>query len=240
LPEAGNPILSRESDVVGIQVTMGAMKPFFEARENFQPLGLGLAALAILALTSGCGSDTPEPALSQASAAASPTEDVEPSAEPSKSGSVAEDIYRQAIILSEKAADESGLTELWFDADNQLVLVSVQNSDRTQFATQDLLDESVYAIDELEMMPAMLLAELDELVASGLSKESIVLDELTKVQVTNEIDGVIYVTTYEIGQDGLIYKAVIQADDEPLGEVTYAYRVTTEGQAALVALKETS
>jgi hypothetical protein len=58
--------------------------------------------------------------------------------------------------------------------------------------------------------------------------------------VTNEIDGVIYVTTYEIGQDGLIYKAVIQADDEPLGEVTYAYSVTTEGQAALVALREAS
>jgi|694.fasta_scaffold18917_14 hypothetical protein len=217
---------------------MEVMKLFYKVHVNFRPLGLGLSAIAILALTSGCGSNIPEPDLSQISAEANATEYVEPSTEPSETESNAEDVYRNAISLSREAANATGLTELWFDSDNQLVLVSVQTADQTQFATQDLLDESVYPIDELEMMPEMLLAELDELVASGLGAENVVLDESNGIKVTNEIDGVIYITKYEIGQDGLIYKAVIQADGEPLGTVTYTYSVTAEGQAALDALEE--
>ena len=149
-------------------------------------------------------------------------------------------MYRKAINLSQAAANASGLTELWFDSDGGLVSVSVQNSDQGKFATQDLVDLSVYPINELEMMPAMLLAELDELVESDLSWKNVVLNESNKVEVTNEIDGIIYVTQYEIGKDGLIYKATINADGEPLGEVLYSYEVTKEGEAALTALKTSS
>jgi hypothetical protein len=217
---------------------MVAMKLFFKKNLNFRPLGLGLATFAILASTSGCGSNTPEPASSQVSKASTSAEFVEPSYEPGEITSSAEDVYRKAIGLSTNAANATGLTELWYDSENQLVLVSVQNSDQTQFATQDLLDEMVYQIDEQEMMPSMLLAELDELVASGLSTRNLVLNDSNKVTVINEIDGVIYITAYEIGEDGLIYRALIKADDEPLGEVTYTYSVTSEGQAALAALEE--
>jgi hypothetical protein len=96
-----------------------------------------------------------------------------------------------------------------------------------------MMDESVYEVDESAMMPAMLVAELDALAVSGSNYGYVVFDELQQIEVSNNIDDIVYVTTYEIGQDGLIYKATINAEGEPLGEITYFYSVTDEGQSAI-------
>ena len=85
-------------------------------------------------------------------------------------------------------------------------------------------------------MPAMLLAELDALAVSGTDFGYVVFDDQKRIEVSNNIDDIVYVTTYEIGQDGLIYKATITAEDEALGVITYTYSITQEGQDALDAL----
>jgi hypothetical protein len=122
-------------------------------------LSLGSIALVTLAFTVGCSNDAPEATQSQDSQTAIPSISSEPTGIPNEIDKDAEAAYREAILASQVSASLNGLTELWYDSENELVQVSVQ------------------------------------------TKES-----------------------------------VITSDDEPLGEITYTYSVTKEGQAALVAL----
>lgn len=209
-------------------------------KANFRSFGLSLAILAAVGLTAGCSNDSHDANASKDSGVAAPTLGSQPTEAPNEIDKDAEATYRQAIEASRNSASSNGLTELWFDSDNQLVQVSSQDESESIFVTQDLLDQSVYEVDESAMMPAMLLAELDALAVSGSDYGYVVFDQSQRIKVSNNIDDIVYVTTYEIGDDGLIYQAFITADGEPLGEITYTYSVTKEGKAALVALKATS
>jgi hypothetical protein len=203
---------------------------------NFsRTLRLGLIALAAASLTVGCGNSAPE-ANSSESQTATPTQSGDPSPTPNEIDKDAEATYRKAISASQIAATANGLTELWFDSEGELVQVSVQDKDGTLFVTQDMMDEAVYEVDESAMMPAMLVAELDALAVSGTDNGYVLFDSQNRIEVSNNIDEIVYVTTYEINQDGLISRAIISAEGESLGEITYAYSVTKEGQAALDAL----
>jgi hypothetical protein len=199
-------------------------------------LSLGSIALVTLAFTVGCSNDAPEATQSQDSQTAIPSISSEPTGIPNEIDKDAEATYREAILASQVSASLNGLTELWYDSENELVQVSVQTKDGSQFITQDFLDGSVYEVDESAMMPAMLLAELDALAVSGTDFGYVVFDDQKRIEVSNNIDDIVYVTTYEIGQDGLIYKATITAEDEALGVITYTYSITKEGQDALDVL----
>lgn len=196
-------------------------------------------ALVTMVLVVGC-SRTPNSDSSQAPETVAPQPTAIETVAPNEIDKDAEAVYRKAISASQNSANSNGLTELWFDSEGQLVQVSVQDKSGSLFVTQDMLDESVYEVDESAMMPAMLLAELDALAVSGSNYGYIVFDESQRIEVSNTIDDIIYVTTYEISEDGLISKAIISAESEPLGEITYSYSVTKEGQAALDALSAAS
>ena len=196
-------------------------------------------ALVTVVLVVGC-SRTPNSDSSQAPQTVAPQPTAIETAAPNEIDKDAEAVYRNAITASQKSANSNGLTELWFDSEGQLVQVSVQDKSGSLYVTQDMLDESVYEVDESAMMPAMLLAELDALAVSGSNYGYVVFDELQRIEVSNTIDDIIYVTTYEISEDGLISKAIISAEAEPLGEITYSYSVTKEGQAALDAFSAAS
>jgi hypothetical protein len=210
------------------------MKPTFKSKSIVRRLTLGMIAVATMSLTVGCGgSSEPNSSSSEAAQTVTPPQNVDPTANPNEIDKDAEATYRKAISASQVAAASNGLTELWFDSDGELVQVSVQDKAGELFVTQDMMDESVYEVDESAMMPAMLVAELDALAVSGSNYGYVVFDELQQIEVSNNIDDIVYVTTYEIGQDGLIYKATINAEGEPLGEITYFYSVTDEGQSAI-------
>ena len=219
---------------------MEEMNLFLEKMIFSRTLRLGIIALATASLTVGCGNSAPEANSSLGSQTAAPTQGGDPAATPNEIDKDAEATYRIAISASQLAAADNGLTELWFDSEGELVQVSVQDKDGTLFVTQDMMDEAVYEVDESAMMPAMLLAELDALAVSGTDNGYVVFDSQNRIEVLNNIDEIVYLTTYEINQDGLISRAIISAEGEPLGEITYAYSVTKEGQAALDALAGTS
>jgi hypothetical protein len=219
---------------------MGAMRPTNKSKSIARSVSLGLIAIATMSFTVGCGASSPESSSSPGAQTVTPPQSVDPTANPNEIDKDAEAAYRKAISTSQAAAASNGLTELWYDSDGELVQVSVQDQDGELFITQDMMDESVYEVDESAMMPAMLLAELDALAVSGSDFGYVVYNDQQQIEVSNNIDDIVYVTTYEIGQDGLIYKATINAEGEPLGEITYAYSVTSEGQSAIAAFQETN
>jgi hypothetical protein len=240
LPEAGNPILSRETDVIGIQVTMGSMNLLRNSKLSFRPIGLGLAAFAILAAATGCGNDSPNADASQDASLAAPTSGAEPSISPNEIEPDAEREFRAALIKSQESAAKSGLTELWFDTDGALVQVTVQDPKTQTCASFDVDADSVFEMDESSMMPARTISELDGLVAGGADQGSVKSESPGVFTITNMIDSSVYVTVYTLDSEGRIVKSVVTSDDEPLGEITYTYSITKEGKAALTALKETS
>jgi len=237
LPEAGNPILSRETDVVGIQVTMELMDLLRNTTLNLRPFAIGLSVFAVMALTVGCGSDS---GASPESSVAAPTLEAEPTVSPNEIEPAAESEFRAALIKSQESAAETGLTELWFDTDGVMVQVAVQDPKTKICASYDVDADSVFEMDETSMMPARTLSELDGLVAGGNDQGSVISSAPGEFTITNTIDLSKYVTVYTLDAEGRITKSVISSDDEPLGEITYTYSVTKEGKAALTALKETS
>jgi hypothetical protein len=240
LPEAGNPILSRESDVIGIQVTMGTMNLLRASNLNFRPVGVSLAALAVVTFATGCTNNSPESGATQETSIAAPTLEAEPTVSPNEIEPDAEREFRAALVKSQESAAESGLTELWFDTDGVLVQVAVQDPSTKTCASYDVDADSVFEMDETSMMPARTIAELDGLVAGGNDQGSVILSAPGEYTITNTIDLAKYVTVYTLDTEGRIAKSVISSDDEPLGEITYSYSITKEGKAALVALKATS
>ena len=240
MPEAGNPILSRESDVIGIQVTMEEMNLFHTNKANFRSLGLSLALLGVLGSIAGCGNDSPEANSSNDSGVAAPTLEAEPTVSPNEIEPAAESEFRAALVKSQESAAESGLTELWFDTDGVMVQVAVQDPKSDICASYDVDADSVFEMDETSMMPARTISELDGLLAGGNDQGSVILSAPGEYTITNTIDLAKYVTVYTLDSEGRVAKSVISSDDEPLGEITYTYSVTKEGKAALVALKATS
>ena len=240
MPEAGNPILSGETDHLGIQVTMEPMNILQIKNLGFRRIGIGLSTMAAVVLTSGCGNDSPEPTSSQESSVAAPTLEAQATDIPNEIEPSAERDLRAALIKSQESAASSGLTELWFDTDGEMVQVAVQDPKSKTCANFDVNDESVYEMDETSMMPARTIAELDGLIAGGEDQGSVITSAPGEFTITNTIDLSQYVTVYTLDPEGRIAKSVISSDDEPLGEITYNYSVTKEGKAALVALKETS
>ena len=240
MPEAGNPILSRESDVIGIQVTMEEMNLLCAYKASFRSLGLSLAFLAVLGLTAGCSNGSPGADASSDSGAAAPTLEAEPSVSPNEIEPAAESEFRQALMNSQESAAESGLTELWFDTDGVMVQVAEQDPKSNTCASFDVDADSVFEMDETSMMPARTISELDGLIAGGNDQGSVILSAPGEYTITNTIDLAIYVTVYTLDSDGRVAKSVISSDDEPLGEITYTYSVTKEGKAALAALKATN
>jgi len=237
LPEAGNPILSRETDVIGIQVTMELMNLLRNTSLSLRPFAIGLSVFAVMALTVGCGSDS---GASPESSIAAPTLEAEPSISPNEIQPDAEREFRAALVKSQESAAVSGLTELWFDTDGVMVQVAVQDPKTKVCASYDVDADSVFEMDETSMMPARTISELDGLVAGGNDQGSVISDAPGEFTITNTIDLSKYVTVYTLDAEGRIAKSVISSDDEPLGEITYSYSVTKEGKAALTALKETS
>jgi len=207
---------------------------------DFRPVGLGLAALAVVTFATGCTSDSPESGATQETSIAAPTLEAEPTLSPNVIEPDAEREFRSALVKSQVSAAESGLTELWFDTDGALVQVAVQDPKTKTCASYDVDADSVFEMDESSMMPARTLAELDGLIAGGNDQGSVTSGAPGEFTITNTIDLAKYVTVYTLDADGRIAKSVISSDDEPLGEITYSYSVTKEGKAALVALKATS
>ena len=240
MPEAGNPILSRETDLIGIRVTMDPMNLLRIPNSNIRIIGLGLAGLAVLAMTAGCGNNSSGAGATQDSGIAAPTLEPQPSVSPNEIEPEAESQFRAALNTSQESAAAAGLTELWFDTDGKLVQVAVQDSRTKVCASYDVDADSVFEMDETSMMPARTIAELDGLVAGGNDQGSVILSAPGEFTITNTIDLAKYVTVYTLNAEGRIAKSVITADDEALGEITYTYSVTKEGKAALTALKETS
>jgi hypothetical protein len=206
------------------------------SRLNFRPIGLGLAALAVLTFTSGCANDSPESGTSQETSAAAPTLEAEPTVSPNEIEPDAEREFRAALIKSQESAAESGLTELWFDADGVMVQVAVQDPKTNTCASYDVDADSVFEMDETSMMPARTIAELNGLVVGGNDQGSVISNAPGEFTITNTIDLSKYVTVYTLDSGGRVTKSVISSDDEPLGEITYTYGVTKEGKAALDAL----
>lgn len=240
MPEAGNPSLSSETDVLGIQVTMGTMNLLRTSISNIRPIGLGVAALAVLTFATGCGDKTPDSGSSAESGISAPTLEAEPSISPNEIEPGAEREFRAALVKSQESAAESGLTELWFDTDGMMVQVAVQDPKTDTCASYDIGADSVFEMDETSMMPARTIAELDGLVAGGNDQGSVIGSAPNEFTITNTIDLAKYVTVYTLDADGRITKSVISSDDEPLGEITYTYSITKEGKAALIALTATS
>ena len=173
------------------------------------------------------------PEISPSVTASSPV--AEPSATPNVIEPAAETAYRSALEASSASARESGLTELWYDTDKDLVQIVVQEPKSKRFVSYDVTDEALYPIDETAMMPTRLLAELDGLIKGGLDQGSVVTSPSGGFIITNIIDLTVYITTYTLDDAGRIATASIIADDEPLGTVTYNFLITTEGGKALAA-----
>lgn len=207
---------------------------------NIRPVGLGLTAMAVLAFASGCASDTANPVTTASPGVTAPTLDAGPTPSPNEIEPNAEQEFRAALVLSQNAAAESGLTELWFDVDGELVQVTVQDADSDTCASYDVDADAVFELDETSMMPARTIAELDGLLSGGEDQGSITSESPGEFTVTNTIDLSKYVTVYTLDKEGRIEKSVITSDDELLGEITYTYSVTKEGKAALAALRETN
>ena len=219
------------------------MEPMKHSRVStlkFRPIGLSFAALAILAFTAGCAGDSPKSGESQETGIAAPTLEAEPTATPNEIEPDAEREFRTALVKSQESAAEVGLTELWFDTDGVMVQVAVQDPKTNTYVSYDVDADAVFEMDETSMMPARTIAELDGLVAGGEDQGSVISSAPGEFTITNTIDLAKYVTVYTLDAQGRIAKSVITSDDEPLGEITYSYSVTKEGEAALVALSETS
>jgi hypothetical protein len=210
------------------------------SNSKFRPIGLGLAALAVLTFATGCGDKSPDSGSATESGISAPTLEAEPSISPNEIQPDAEREFRAALVKSQESAAESGLTELWFDTDGVIVQVAVQDPKTKTCASYDVDADSVFEMDETSMMPARTISELDGLVAGGNDQGSVISNAPGEFTITNTIDLSKYVTVYTLDTEGRISKSVITSDDEPLGEITYTYSVTKEGKAALVALKETS
>jgi hypothetical protein len=210
------------------------------SRLNFRPIRLGLAALALIAFTSGCANDSPESGTSQETSAAAPTLEAEPTVSPNEIEPAAESEFRAALVKSQDSAAEAGLTELWFDTDGLMVQVAVQDPKTKTCASYDVDADSVFEMDETSMMPARTIAELNGLVTGGNDQGSVISSAPGEFTITNTIDLSIYVTVYTLDSEGRVAKSVISSDDEPLGEITYTYSITKEGKAALDALSATS
>jgi hypothetical protein len=210
------------------------------SRLNFRPFRLGLAALALLAFTSGCTNDSPESGTSQETSAAAPTLEAEPTVSPNEIEPAAESEFRAALVKSQDSAAEAGLTELWFDTEGLMVQVAVQDPKTKTCASYDVDADSVFEMDETSMMPARTIAELNGLVTGGNDQGSVISSAPGEFTITNTIDLSIYVTVYTLDSEGRVAKSVISSDDEPLGEITYTYSITKEGKAALDALSATS
>lgn len=205
---------------------------------SLRPFALGLSVFAIMALTAGCGSNSPGSGASLDSSVAAPTLEAEPTVSPNEIEPAAESQFRAALIKSQDSAAETGLTELWFDTDAAMVQVAVQDPKTQTCVSYDVDADSVFEMDETSMMPARTLSELDGLVAGGNDEGSVISSAPGEFTITNTIDLSKYVTVYNLDSEGRIAKSVISSDDEPLGEITYTYSVTKEGKAALTALKE--
>ena len=191
-----------------------------------------LSIALLLALTlAGCSQPAATPKTSANTDASSPAS--EPSATPNLIEPVAEASYRSALEASATSAGTAGLTELWYDTDENLVQIVVQDPKSNRFVSYDVTDEALYPIDVSAMMPTRLLAELDGLIKGGLDEGSVVSSSSGGFVITNTIDLTKYVTTYTVDDSGRIATAEIIADDEPLGTVTYNFSITADGKRAL-------
>jgi hypothetical protein len=201
---------------------------------------VGLAALAVVTFATGCTNNSPESGATQETSIAAPTLEAEPTVSPNEIEPDAEREFRAALVKSQESAAEVGLTELWFDTDDLMVQVTVQDPKTKTCASYDVDADSVFEMDETSMMPARTIAELNGLVTAGNDQGSVISSAPGEFTVTNTIDLSIYVTVYTLDSEGRVAKSVISSDDEPLGEITYTYSITKEGKAALDALSATS
>lgn len=195
-------------------------------------------ASALALATSACSRGESATPTSTDLAASAPAIEASPSANVIQQDAAT--AYRIAIQASEKSAATDGLTELWFDSDQVLSQVAVQDPVSKKFVIHDLNDETALYIAKDAMMPARLLGELDGLIKGGVDRGSVVSTKPGEFVVTNTVDLIVYVTTYAIDAQGRIATAVIVADDEPLGNIDYKYEVTKEGKAALKLADETN
>lgn len=193
---------------------------------------VSVAILCVLAIA-GCS----QTAASPEGTAPAPTslQSGEPGITPNLIEAQAESAYRAALKLSSNAAGTVGLTELWYDTDDELVQIVVQDPKSKRFVSFDVADEAVYPIDETAMMPTRLLAELDGLIAGGIDQGSVITGKQGEFIITNTIELIKYVTTYTLDAQGRIATASIIADEELLGTATYSFSITAEGTRALAA-----
>lgn len=201
-------------------------------------LTIAFVAGALAIGVSACSKDAASSPTPTDSAASAPS--IEASASPNLIQPDAADAYRTAIGASEKSAATSGLTELWYDTDQVLSQVAVQDPASKKYVIHDLNDETALYITQDAMMPARLLGELDGLIKGGEDRGSVVSNKPGEFVITNTVDLIVYVTTYTLDTQGRIASSVIIADDEPLGNITYKYEVTAEGKAALKLANETN
>ena len=219
---------------------MEPMNLLRNTNKNFRPIGLGLVVFAVMSFASGCGNGSTDAGPSQDPGLTAPTLAAEPSLSPNEIQPDAERDFRAALVKSQDSAAKSGLTELWYDIDGEMVQVTVQDPKTKICASYDVAADSVFEMDETSMMPARTIAELDGLVAGGNDQGSVKSESPGVFTITNTIDLSVYVTVYTLDSEGRITKSVVSSDDEPLGEITYTYSVTKDGKSALAALKETN
>ncbi len=205
-------------------------------REIMHKLGIALLAGALTLGISACGGNEAEPT-SSTEVSAPP---IEASQSPNEIQQDAATAYRSAIQESDKSAASDGLTELWYDSDNALTQVVVQDPASGKFVVHDLDDDTALYITKDAMMPTRLLGELDGLIAGGADRGSVVSNNPGEFVITNTVDLIVYVTTYTLDSQGRISQAVLVADDEPLGNITFKYEITSEGKASLKLADETN
>jgi hypothetical protein len=198
----------------------------------------GIAASILLVSVSACGNNSASPSTTSDPSASAPTN--EPSESPNVIQQDAAKAYRDALLLSQTSATSDGLTELWYDSDSSLSQVQVQDPVSKKFVLHDLTENTAVYVDESAMMPTRLTGELDGLIEGGLDIGSVTSSQPGVIVIVNTMDSVVYRTTYTLDPQGRIAKAILLADDEPLGEIDFKFAITTEGKAALKLAAETN
>ena len=199
---------------------------------------VAIAVVLGLALT-GCGNKSASPSASESDVVISESVDPAVSYAPNDIDKDAATAYRDALNKSVESAKANGLTELWSDETGALETVLAWDAAKNIAVQSDLINEDTEEIDLEGLMPQSLLDELDSL-------ESNAGDDFGSVKstgkgvfvITNFIEDINYVTTYEVDSQGRIAKATSMADGEAAGTAVFEYTVTKEGKAALAAVAE--
>ena len=197
-----------------------------------------ICVCAVALILTGC--DKGETNTATTSGTSAPTLEPEVTVSPNVIQPDAEAAYRKALLASQESASTSGLTELLFDVDGEIVQVSVQDSANSLFIIRDFVEDVAYEIDETAMMPAMLLSELDALAATGTDIGSVTSTSSNLIVVKNRVEDTSYESTYTIDDNGRITESSIRADGEILGTAEYFYEITPEGESALETFRSTN